>query len=133
MTRSQMNFLFSTIDYNHDGKLQEKEWASFYHIFLENMNECDGNKDSVIGIEGMVECIQFTEGFTNVKELGEDIDRFANIIDKDKDEESVNIIEFVFVRRLNLAWGECASGFPELAMINVPCAMKIVVPNIIAD
>lgn len=97
------------------------------------MNECDGNKDSLVGVGGMAECIEYTESFAHIHEIGQDVERFANIIDKDSEEDSVNILEFLFSRRLNLAWGECATGFSELSMINIPCAMKIVVPNMIAD
>lgn len=97
------------------------------------MNECDGNKDSLIGVKGMTECVMYTDSFKNIKTLGEDGESFAGIMDKDLEEDSMNIFEFVFIRRLNLAWGECAAGGEELAMINTPCAMRIMVPGLVAD
>jgi hypothetical protein len=45
----------------------------------------------------------------------------------------MNIFEFLYVKRLNLAWGECASGGPSLSMANIPCAMRITVPDMVAD
>jgi len=80
----------------------------------------------------MTECIMYTESFNNIKALGEDLEEFSSLMDKNAEEDSMNIFEFVFIRRLNLAWGECAAGL-ELAMINTPCAMKVMVPGLIAD
>ena len=81
----------------------------------------------------MTQCVMYTESFKNIKSLGEDLDSFAAFLDKDPEEDRLNIFEFVFVRRLNLAWGECAAGGTELALINTPCAMRVVVPGMIAD
>ena len=44
----------------------------------------------------------------------------------------MNIFEFIFMKRINLAWGECAAG-ESLSQIQIPCAMRIVVPGITID
>ena len=81
----------------------------------------------------MMSCIENTDAFENIHKLGKDIELFSFIFDKDKDKDEMNIFQFLFVKRLNLAWGECASGGPSLSMADIPCAMRIMVPNMIAD
>lgn len=73
--------MYNVIDFNKDGMIEEVEWRSFFKVVLEHMNECDGDKDSLVSVEGMMSCIMYTEGFKHIKELGEDIDTFCEIID----------------------------------------------------
>lgn len=81
----------------------------------------------------MMSCIENTDAFDNIHSLGKDIDRFSFIFDKDIEKGEINIFEFLFIKRLNLAWGECAVGGPTLSMVNIPCAMRVMVPGMIAD
>ena len=49
------------------------------------MNECDGDGDSRISVKGMMSCIMYTEAFKNIKELGEDIDTFCELLDLEQE------------------------------------------------
>jgi hypothetical protein len=47
-------------------------------------------------------------------------------------DNNVNFADYMFLRRVSLAWNDCAAG-KQLSKINVPCAMRIAVPGWIAD
>ena len=75
--------MYNVIDFDKDGMINEIEWRSFFKVVLEHMNECDGDGDSLVSVDGMMSCMMYTEGFKNIKELGEDIDNFCETIDAD--------------------------------------------------
>jgi len=45
------------------------------------MNVCDGDGDSRISVNGMMSCMMYTEAFKYIKELGEDLDTFCEVMD----------------------------------------------------
>jgi len=83
LSKNQLKYMYNVIDFDKDGLIEEIEWKSFFAIVLAHMNECDGDKDSRVSVNGMMSCIMYTEAFKNIKELGEDIDTFCEVLDLD--------------------------------------------------
>lgn len=52
------------------------------------------------------------------------------LINKD-DDNLFNFADYMYLRRVNIGWGDCAGG-TIMSRIQIPCGMKIVVPGLIA-
>lgn len=53
------------------------------------------------------------------------------ILNKD-DTHMFTFADYMFMRRVNIGWGDCAGG-TIMSQINIACGMKIVVPGMIAS
>jgi len=53
-------------------------------------------------------------------------------VDKGGEGEMLNLIDYLFLRRVKVGWDKCGAG-NGLSVSYVPCALRIAVPNWVAD
>lgn len=130
MIPGEINTVFNTADMKKQNKLDQTEWQSFFKVFIEPFEKCDEDKDYLLSQDEFGKCLE-SEELSPLRLKPEDTAMVWELINKD-DENQVNFADYLYMRRVNIGWGDCAGG-TIMSRIQIPCGMRVVVPGLIAS
>jgi hypothetical protein len=109
LTLGEIKHVFTTADMNRDNQVDANEWRFFYKLFVKPFERCDADLDYTINAKEMEKCIK-SKYLNSTKLTKDDIPYVINALDRN-DKTNLTFIDYVFLRRVNLAWKECTTDF----------------------
>ena len=125
LTFFQTQSLFILIDQNKDGRVDVKEWNSFYELFIDPYEEkCDSDHQYNLNLEGFQKCIQSVKALEPLKNV-ENLKKIIKMLGSN--ENSINFYHYILLRRYSFAWKSCLISDKKSLNINeFSCAISYV-------
>lgn len=125
----EIKLIFQTADRNHDNKVSFQEWQDFFTLFVEPFQSIDSDGNYLLSQEDLWAAISAEDTlFDGVQVTEEEVPRLVQQFDRFNSGNQLNFADYLFLRKANLAWKECASetGIGYRAM---SCALQITSPG----
>lgn len=126
LTLGEIKHVFTTADMNKDNQVDATEWKMFYKLFVKPFERCDADLDYTINSKEMEKCIE-SKYLNSTKLTKDDIPDVINSLDRNA-KTNLTFIDYLFLRRVNLAWKECTTDF-KLSVAKLDCALEVTVPG----
>lgn len=123
LTKGEVKNIWGTLDVKKNNLVEEKQWKAFFQLFLEAFQNCDVDGSQSLNKEELDTCL----GEEHLESLGLKGDSVLESVDREQ-EEGINLADYLFLRRVKMGWEKCANAH-QLSKIEIPCAMKVAVPN----
>lgn len=130
MTRGEIKYVFDTMDYGKNDKISQEEFEDFHELFIAPYEAATPDENYQLNQDSLGTVLE-TGNLTNLGLTKDNATQVLEILDK-KGINETNFADYIFLRRVNLAWAKCGGG-TSLSKYNLPCALKIVVPGWIAS
>ncbi len=123
--QSEIMSLFNLIDKKHIGRISQSDWEFFYHNFITPFEtDCDKDKDYLLSEAEVTECLKSPK----LKDLPAEIqDAKTYNVTAMLSKDNLNLNDYVFLRRANLAWNQCSYN-KEMSKLQLSCAFNVLVP-----
>lgn len=114
LTRFEISSVFDIVDANNNGKVTQKEWNDFYVAFITHFENSDTEpRDGVLSEDEVKKSLEDIDDFESVlnaskrdnyvKEIMETLTSRTQI-SRVEGELSLNLLEWVFLRKAAIAW-----------------------------
>jgi len=110
LSQAEIKMIFRVADLNHDNQVSFQEWIDFHGLFVEPFQLADSRKFYLLSEDnlwdeafksGFLEHIRYLVKANQVENLIGSLDRFDLRM-------NLNFADYIFLRRANLAWGQCS-------------------------
>lgn len=115
------------MDKNKDNTVDDQEWIIFYDQFLEPFQQMDTDIDWKLSTAEMLKAFEDQPYFKQINQGFKDIQE-VELLAFYMDTTNFNLIHYIFLRRLNVAWKQCGEG-SSLSPTQINCALAITVPR----
>ena len=126
LKEGEIRTIFKTADRNKDNEISGEEWHYFYKLFIQPFEEdCDKDGNYKVTDKEIVKCLK-SDTLNGTALNKEDSQKVLDILDREN-EKAINFADYLFLRRANLAWKECAKD-DDLGVGEIACAIQIACP-----
>lgn len=106
LTLGEIKHIYNTADMNRDNTISPREWKMFYKLFVMPFERCDEDQDYALNSKELQKC--FDSKYLNDTLLTKDnVTYVMNVMDRNDNNNPITFIDYIFLRRVNLAWKEC--------------------------
>jgi hypothetical protein len=112
----EIQFLFNTADRTKSNKIKQVEWTSFFRVFIEPFEKCDEDKNYLLNKDELVKCLDEDDYLKELRVKDVNVEKLMELLYKDE-EHLINFADYMYLRRVNLAWGDCAGGYTHIYFI----------------
>jgi len=110
MSFGEIKLVFQTADRNHDNKVSFQEWDDFYTLFVQPFEEADQRGVYLLEMGDLEPMLTAEETlFDGIHIDPKDYEELLEYFDRFNNGNQLNFADYMFFRKANLAWKECAS------------------------
>lgn len=128
MSLGELKTLWELCDRNGDSSIQYAEWTNFYKLFVVPFEECNKEKkEYTLSEKDLSECLNSTQ-LDSFGAPYNDLNKVASILiailDRTK-QKSINLLNYVFLRKVNLAWKSCSKN-ARISSGEIGCGLGVI-------